>query len=119
MFRTIRVWLKRDSGQYWPSICQYMPSGCTSLDYIPEGRQLFVGQENGTVSHYTLSEDCNRLTLIRDYLAHQGRVVAVVLARNAGWILSAGKDKTFSYHCTETGRRLGGYTFEAACTALQ
>lgn len=23
--RTVRVWLKRDSGQYWPSICHYMP----------------------------------------------------------------------------------------------
>lgn len=32
--RTVRVWLKRDSGQYWPSICQYMPSGCTAIEYV-------------------------------------------------------------------------------------
>ena len=25
-FRTVRVWLKRDTGQYWPSICHSMPS---------------------------------------------------------------------------------------------
>lgn len=117
--RTIRVWLKRDSGQYWPSICQYMPSGCTSLDYTAETRQVFIGQENGTVSQYTLSDDCNRLTLIRDYLAHQARVTAVVFAKHSGFILSCGRDKLFSFHCTETSRRLGGYTFEAWCTALQ
>ncbi|XP_077864074.1 WD repeat and FYVE domain-containing protein 2-like [Saccoglossus kowalevskii] len=29
--RTIRVWLKRDSGQYWPSICHTMPGKCISL----------------------------------------------------------------------------------------
>lgn len=23
--RSLRVWIKRDSGQYWPSICHYMP----------------------------------------------------------------------------------------------
>ncbi|XP_055389387.1 WD repeat and FYVE domain-containing protein 2 [Condylostylus longicornis] len=117
--QTVRVWLRRDSGHYWPSICQYMPSGCTSLDYVEETRQLFVGQENGTVSQYTLSEDCNRLSLIRDYLAHQARVTACILSRADAWVLSVSKDKTFAYHCTQTGRRIGGYTFEASCTCLQ
>jgi WD repeat and FYVE domain-containing protein 2 len=117
--RTIRVWLKRDSGQYWPSICQYMPSGCTSLNYTPETRQLFIGQENGTVSQFTLSDDCNRLNPIKEYLSHQARVTEVVYARNSGWILSCGRDKIFAYHDTETGRRIGGYTFEAWCTAMQ
>lgn len=96
-----------------------MPSGCTSLDYTAETRQVFIGQENGTVSQYTLSDDCNRLTLIKDFLAHQARVTAVVFAKHSGFILSCGRDKLFSFHCTETSRRLGGYTFEAWCTALQ
>ena len=26
--RTVRVWLKRDTGQYWPSICHNMPCKC-------------------------------------------------------------------------------------------
>lgn len=30
--RTIRVWLKRDSGQYWPSICHTMPGLWTCYD---------------------------------------------------------------------------------------
>lgn len=96
-----------------------MPSGCTALDYTADTRTLFVGQENGTVSQYALSDDCNRLTLIRDYLAHQARVTACVLARQTGWILSCGRDKFFAFHCTETGARLGTYTFESWATALQ
>ncbi|KAH8377861.1 hypothetical protein KR093_007506 [Drosophila rubida] len=116
---TVRVWLKRDSGQYWPSICQYMPSGCTAIEYVQELRQLYVGQDNGTVTQYTLSEDCNRLSFIRDYLSHQGRVVAVVFSKTHNWILSAGKDKQFAYHCTESATRVGGYNFETPCTALQ
>ncbi|KAL5280219.1 WDFY2 family protein [Megaselia abdita] len=117
--KTIRVWLKRDSGQYWPSICQYMPSGCTALFYVEDSRHLFIGQENGTVSEYTLSEDCNRLSLVRDYISHQFRVTEVVFAKQHNWILSCGKDKLFTFHCSETGRRLGGYTFETPCTSLQ
>lgn len=117
--KTIRVYLKRDSGKYWPSICQYMPSGCTALAYTAETRHLFVGQENGTVSQYVLATDCNHLTLVLDHLAHQARVAAVCHAREHGWVLSCARDKTFAYHCVETGHRIGGYTFEAWCTALQ
>ncbi|XP_030384152.1 WD repeat and FYVE domain-containing protein 2 isoform X1 [Scaptodrosophila lebanonensis] len=117
--KTVRVWLKRDSGQYWPSICQYMPSGCTAIEYVSETRQLYVGQDNGTVTLYTLSEDCNRLSFVRDYLSHQARVIAVIFSKAHNWILSAGKDKQFAYHCTNTTRRVGGYSFETPCTALQ
>lgn len=117
--RTIRVWSKRDSGQYWPSICHNMPSGCTALEYIPETRQLFVGQENGTVTQFVLSDDCNRLQFVKDYLAHQGRVVGVVFAKHTGWILSASRDKTFTYHSTDSGHRIGDYSFESCCAALQ
>lgn len=117
--KTVRVWLRRETGQYWPSICQYMPSGCTTIDYLGETRTLFIGQDNGTVSQYTLSHDCNRLTLVRDFLSHQARVTGVCYTKQTGWILSCGRDKLFSFHCVETGNRLGGYTFDAMCTALQ
>lgn len=29
--RTVRVWLKRDSGSYWPSIVNFMPSQCSAV----------------------------------------------------------------------------------------
>jgi hypothetical protein len=48
--RSVRIWLKRDSGQFWPSICHYMPSGATSVCFTKKVWRVFVGQENGTVS---------------------------------------------------------------------
>lgn len=89
------------------------------MDFTPETRQLFIGQENGTVSQFTLSADCNQLTPQREYIAHQARVTNVLFAKHSGWILSASRDKTFCYHSTETGNRIGGYTFEAWCCGLQ
>lgn len=96
-----------------------MPSGCTALDYHPDGRHLYIGQDNGTITQYTLSADSNSLTMVRDYLAHQARVTGVFYAHQSNWVLSCGRDKLFSFHSTETARRLGGYTFESMCTALQ
>ena len=29
--RSVRVWLLRDSGQFWPSVCHYMPRFRTLL----------------------------------------------------------------------------------------
>ncbi|XP_022920553.1 WD repeat and FYVE domain-containing protein 2 [Onthophagus taurus] len=117
--KTVRVWLKRDSGQYWPSICQYMPSGATSLCYTSETRQLFIGQENGTVSEFTLAADFNRMMPTREYLAHQARVTDIIFALNCEWVLSVSRDKVFSFNCTQTGRNIGIYTAEAWCTALE
>lgn len=117
--RTVRVWLKRDSGQYWPSICHYMASGATALYYCVETRQLFIGVENGTVSEFALATDFNRMTLVRNYSAHQARVTSIHFALNCEWMLSIGRDKIFQYHCSESGRRIGSFQSEAWCTALQ
>lgn len=117
--RSVRVWLKRDSGQYWPSVCHYMPSGATALYYCVETRQLFVGVENGSVTEFTLAPDFNRMTTVRTYPAHQARVTAVVFALTCEWMLSTSRDRTFQFHCSESGRRLGSFTSDAWCTALQ
>ncbi|XP_066253897.1 WD repeat and FYVE domain-containing protein 2 [Euwallacea similis] len=117
--KTVRVSLKRDSGQYWPSICQYMPSGTTSIYYTVETRQLFIGQENGTVSEFSLASDFNRMMPVREYLAHQARVTDIIFAITCEWILSVGRDKLFSYNCTQTGRNIGTFSSEAWCTSLQ
>ena len=29
--RSIRIWLKRSNGQYWPSVCHFLNAPCTSL----------------------------------------------------------------------------------------
>uniref|UniRef100_A0A672PZ49 WD repeat and FYVE domain-containing protein 2-like n=1 Tax=Sinocyclocheilus grahami TaxID=75366 RepID=A0A672PZ49_SINGR len=65
--RTIRVWLKRDSGQYWPSVYHTMPVACSCMSFNPETRRISVGLENGTVSEFVLSEDYNQMTPARTY----------------------------------------------------
>ncbi|XP_035692990.1 WD repeat and FYVE domain-containing protein 2-like [Branchiostoma floridae] len=117
--RTVRVWLKRDSGQYWPSICHTMPAAASALDYNPETRRLFVGLENGTISEFLLADDFNRMAATRNYLAHQQRVVGINFSLQCEWLLSVGRDKFFQWHCSETGRRLGGFQSGAWCTAVQ
>ncbi|XP_059172712.1 WD repeat and FYVE domain-containing protein 2-like isoform X2 [Physella acuta] len=117
--KTLRVWLKRDSGQYWPSICHSMPSEASSVNYNSETRRLFVGQDNGTITEFELTEDYNRLIHHRDYIAHQNRVTAVRFSLSCEWVLSCGKDKYFMWHCSETGRRLCGYQANAMCLCLE
>ncbi|XP_073987700.1 WD repeat and FYVE domain containing 2 isoform X1 [Rhodnius prolixus] len=116
--RTVRVWLKRDTGQYWPSICHYMSAAASALYYRRETRQLFVGLDNGTISVYKLAEDYNRLNHVRDYLAHQARVTNIHFALDCEWILSIARDKFFQLYCSESSRNLGSYPTSAWCTAL-
>ncbi|BFZ00367.1 hypothetical protein BsWGS_03406 [Bradybaena similaris] len=116
--KTMKVWLKRDTGQYWPSICQILPSEVSAVNYSPETRGLFVGQDNGTITEFELTEDYNRIFHRRDYIAHQGRVMAVKFSATHELVLSCSRDKYFMWHCTETGRRLCGFHAPAACLCV-
>lgn len=145
VLRTVRVWLKRDSGQYWPSVCQYMGAAATAMNYCAETRQLFVGLENGAINvrisqpsriwkpsyqdvetivyfcykEFILETDYNRMTPMRECLSHQGRVTGIIFALNCEWVLSIGRDKLFQFHCSETGQRIGSFQTDAWFTALQ
>ncbi|KAK2141247.1 hypothetical protein LSH36_1134g00024 [Paralvinella palmiformis] len=66
--RTVRVWLKRDTGQYWPSICHTMQCAASCIDFNAETRKLFVGLENGTICEYQVADDYNKMNHVRDYL---------------------------------------------------
>ncbi|KAK7091071.1 WD repeat and FYVE domain-containing protein 2-like [Littorina saxatilis] len=117
--KILRVWQMRDSKQYWPSIYHSMPSEAASVDYNAETRRLFVGLDNGTISEFVMEDDFNRMTHKRDFIAHQGRVMAVKFSLACEWVLSCGKDKYFQWHCSETGRRLGGYQATAWCLCME
>ncbi|KAF0026744.1 hypothetical protein F2P81_021481 [Scophthalmus maximus] len=47
--RAIRVWLKRDSGQYWPSVYHTLSSSCSCMSFNPETRRLSVGMDTGSI----------------------------------------------------------------------
>ncbi|XP_069061547.1 WD repeat and FYVE domain-containing protein 2 isoform X2 [Pleurodeles waltl] len=117
--RTVRVWMKRDSGQYWPSIYHAMPAPCSCMSFNPETRRLSVGLDNGTISEFILAEDYNKMTPVKSYLAHQGRVTMVLFVLEMEWVLSTGQDKNFTWHCSESGRRLGSYRTGAWAACLQ
>ena len=89
------------------------------MDFNHETKRLFVGLDNGSVSEFSVADDYNRIVHQRNYLAHQNRVTAVVFSLLTEWVLSAGRDKYFVWHCSESGRRLGGYLCNSWVTALQ
>ncbi|XP_065840729.1 WD repeat and FYVE domain-containing protein 2-like [Oscarella lobularis] len=117
--KTVRVWLLRESGEYWPSICQTTPSAATSLAYNGETRRLFIGFSSGAITEFSLTEDFNRMTLRRNYSAHMNRVSQMVFSLEHEWILSVGRDKCLQWHSTESGHRLGGHQISAWCLSLQ
>ncbi|KAL8595582.1 WD repeat and FYVE domain-containing protein 2 [Nucella lapillus] len=117
--KTIRVWQKRDSGQYWPSIYHDMGSEASSMSFNAETNRLFIGMDNGTFSEFLMEDDFNRMTHKRDFIAHQGRVTAVKFSLGCEWVLSCGKDKYFQWHCSESGKRLGGFQAVSWCLCLE
>ncbi|XP_026505691.1 WD repeat and FYVE domain-containing protein 1 [Terrapene carolina triunguis] len=117
--RTIRVWLKRDSGQYWPSIYHTMSSPCSAMAYHHDSRRIFVGQDNGAIMEFHISEDFNKMNFVKTYPAHQNRVSAVIFCLGAEWVISTGHDKCVSWMCTRSGSMLGRHYFTSWASCLQ
>ncbi|XP_053141086.1 WD repeat and FYVE domain-containing protein 2 isoform X2 [Hemicordylus capensis] len=96
-----------------------MPSPCSCMCINPETRRLSVGLDNGAISEFILSEDYNKMTPIKSFQAHQSRVLMVLFVLEMEWILSIGQDKHFTWHCSESGQRLGSYRVSAGACGLQ
>ena len=116
--KTVRVWLKRENNQYWPSICHSASSPCSSLAYFHEHRRLFVGLANGVIVIFELSEDLNRMERKMLTAAHQSRIDDLTFCPQNEWMLSVSRDKTFQWHCSQTGKRLGTLRTSAWCTKV-
>ncbi|XP_064242052.1 WD repeat and FYVE domain-containing protein 1 isoform X1 [Passer domesticus] len=117
--RTIRVWLKRDSGQYWPSIYHTMASPCSAMAYHHDSRRIFVGQDNGAIMEFHISEDFNKMNFVKTYPAHQNRVSAITFCLASEWLISTGHDKCISWMCTRSGSMLGRHYFTSWASCLQ
>lgn len=89
------------------------------MDYNHQSRRLFVGMDSGYISEFSISNDNNRIKLIKNYAAHQNRVKSVLFSFETEWLLSIGRDKYFIWHCSERGHRLCTYFCQFACTAFQ
>jgi len=117
--KTIRIWIKRDTGNYWPSVCQIIQAAATCLSFDQQTRKLFVGMENGQVTEFLIGDDYNKLNKEKNYPAHIGRVNDVYYSPQSNMILSVGKDKCLHRYCTETGRKLSTFIANSPCTCIQ
>ncbi|CAF0977825.1 unnamed protein product [Brachionus calyciflorus] len=116
--RSIRIWLKRDTGKYWPSVCHYSDRIPSCLFHQPDSRRLFVGLDSGNILEFAVGEDYNKITLIKQYLAHTGRVTSVYNTVEHDWVLSTSKDKYFAFHSTDNSRRIGSYSINCTSTCV-
>uniref|UniRef100_A0A674MC03 WD repeat and FYVE domain containing 2 n=1 Tax=Takifugu rubripes TaxID=31033 RepID=A0A674MC03_TAKRU len=118
--RTVRVWLKRDSGQYWPSVYQVLPSQCSCMSFNPETRRLSLGMDTGSICvRRPLHSEIDPSSCFCVPAAHQSRVTVVLFVLEMEWLLSTGQDKNFTWHCSESGQQLGTYHTAAWVTGLQ
>uniref|UniRef100_A0A9J7ZHE1 WD repeat and FYVE domain containing 1 n=1 Tax=Cyprinus carpio carpio TaxID=630221 RepID=A0A9J7ZHE1_CYPCA len=117
--RTIRVWLKRDSGQYWPSIYHTVSSPCSCMSYHHDSRRIFIGQDNGAVVEFLISEDFNKMNHVKTYPAHQNRVSDLIFSLESQWVISTGHDKSISWMSTQSGSMLGRHSFGSWASCLQ
>lgn len=116
--KSIRVWLKRDNNQFWPSICHFASHSCTALAYDKQQRRLFVGLSSGVIIEFLLSEDYNRMDRKLVVSAHSGYIEDIVYCSENDWLLSCGRDKYLKWHCCQTGKLLGSLRTSAWCTRL-
>lgn len=117
--RSVRIWLKRDNGQFWPSIHHFMPFAPSAMHFIEDKPRMLVGLVSGAVYEYVVAEDMNSISQIRHWNAHTSTVTAVLFSQEAELVFSCSKDKSLVWHCTETSVRMGVYMCESSCTALQ
>lgn len=117
--KTVRLWLKRERGSYWPSVCHLLPFAPTCFHYEQALRRLFVGLESGTISEFLVTEDFNRIEHQRYFSSHQSKVTNLLYSSTCKLLLSVGKDKQFHWDDSETGMRLGTFACQHPCSAVQ
>jgi len=117
--RSIRIWLKRETGQYWPSVCHFLASPCSTFTYNPSKQIIFVGQDSGDIEEFVIASDYNRITHQRKYAAHTSKVTGCYYDAEKEVLLSCGRDKYIIWHGTKTGQRFGGYQTSSIPSCLQ
>lgn len=117
--KTVRIWLKRENGSYWPSVCHIMPAPASAMDFDPASRRLFVGTELGGITEFSIAEDLNKITAVHNYDAHEMRVTGIIFSPELKILLSISKDKTLHHYDTEERRQTGHANLTAPLTSLQ
>eukprot|EP00056_Hartaetosiga_gracilis_P001485 m.45275 g.45275 ORF g.45275 m.45275 type:complete len:466 (+) comp10660_c0_seq1:44-1441(+) len=118
--KQILICLRRDTGQYWPSVSVDAPAAVTCLHHNPSTSSLFVGLASGTIQEYDLSEDMNSLTATKSFPAHQGRVNEILFDPERNFLLSCAADNSVTLSSTvNNGKRLSSLSLTASCLQMQ
>uniref|UniRef100_A0A914MRL8 FYVE-type domain-containing protein n=2 Tax=Meloidogyne TaxID=189290 RepID=A0A914MRL8_MELIC len=117
--RTLRVLLKRDSGQYWPSIIQDLPHIPTKLYFVEAKNLIFVGLVNGLVHEYSVENDFNSISFKRVWPSHTSSVTGIALSNKLAFIVSCSRDKTVVWHSTTSTNKIGSYCAQSPCTTME
>ncbi|KAI6242838.1 FYVE zinc finger [Aphelenchoides fujianensis] len=98
---------------------EYFPNVPTSLFVQEETLSVFVGLVTGWVLQCTISEDMNKIEIVRRRQAHTHAVSGIVLSPNGKEVFTCGKDKHLVWASTETGLKTGNYVIDSPCTTMQ
>eukprot|EP00038_Savillea_parva_P006553 m.164456 g.164456 ORF g.164456 m.164456 type:complete len:470 (+) comp12426_c0_seq1:249-1658(+) len=116
--KQLLIWLKRDSGGYWPSVHEELPAPATALAYEPIERRAYIGLGTGVVLTYAVQDDFNAVTYVGSMTAHAGRVTGICVDKGRQMLVTCGRDKMVVMHSLETNSVVSTYTVPAWVTAM-
>ncbi|KAM7537945.1 hypothetical protein Aperf_G00000061039 [Anoplocephala perfoliata] len=117
--RSLRLWVMRDSGRYWPSVEKVLPSPAVIVLYDSPTSRVITGLANGTISDFSLTSDLNCINHNRDILAHVDRITGLLWVKELKLIISTSKDQMCAWFNDETGQQIASFNVEAPGTCLQ
>lgn len=117
--KTVRIWLKRERGSYWPSVCHLLPFQPVCFHFDQDLKRLFIGLANGTITEFSVIDDFNRIEHKRYFSSHQDKVTGILFTPTCHWLLSVGRDKQFHWDDSESGTRISSCSFQYGCSAIQ
>uniref|UniRef100_A0AC35U7E2 FYVE-type domain-containing protein n=1 Tax=Rhabditophanes sp. KR3021 TaxID=114890 RepID=A0AC35U7E2_9BILA len=117
--RSVRVWLKRESGQYWPSIVHYLPRIPICFFFDEKASELLVGLASGDIVLLTITDDLNALSEKASAHVHEHVVTGVAFSKKTNMTYSCSKDKTIVWSGLETLNRVGSYILPGPAAAIQ
>eukprot|EP00041_Stephanoeca_diplocostata_P008405 m.124944 g.124944 ORF g.124944 m.124944 type:complete len:468 (+) comp17308_c0_seq2:105-1508(+) len=110
------IWLKRDSGGYWPSVQEELPDKATALCFDKTTRRAYIGLANGTIVAYDVQDDFNAVRYNFSIQAHRGRIAAICIDSARKLLLSCGRDKAVIVTSLADNKQKSIYTMNAwAC----
>ncbi|ESN90154.1 hypothetical protein HELRODRAFT_116543 [Helobdella robusta] len=116
--KTVRIWLKKNKGKYWGSVCQHLPATASSIYYQKDKHKIYVGLNNGTVMDFVITDNGTKLSHIRDVLAHVDRITCIEVIPALKFVFTGSKDTYLQWHCSESGKKLGKFKIDVWISSL-